>query len=419
MRTVAIMILALAALSCSKKVKPVHVKSTEDLEFNVRDKLKVDTTNTQSCRDPLSYAPYDDTKQYMEFKTLRLNVHYTNSEDGRQNYTGQEAIDFAKGIVNHANILLRKNEKMNLPKDNSTPQLTSNYQYKIVSATQDPGDDGIYEHYDDELYYFLNKGRKQNNYKMEVIDKYSIGLDSIINIFMMPHHPDSVRSKKYKASRTGISLGNAVKLSGMYETGKPFWEFASNLNHEIGHTLGLRHAWTRSDGCDDTPSHPNCWDNKSGPDCTGLISNNLMDYNNSQSAITPCQLGIMHRNMSNIDARQRSLLMPTWCNYLADRPIKIYKDTKWEGSRDISRDIIIHEGSRLEICCRLGMAPNAGIYVRPGAELVLNESEIHNDCGKKWKGIILEAEGKSRGEIVKLGKVKIRDVEDRIFGAEE
>ena len=56
--------------------------------------------------------------------------------------------------------------------------------------------------------------------------------------------------------------------------------------HELGHSLGLLHTWNQDDGCDDTPRNAGCW----GDTC----SNNMMDYNASQSALTACQLGIIH-----------------------------------------------------------------------------------------------------------------------------
>lgn len=68
---------------------------------------------------------------------------------------------------------------------------------------------------------------------------------------------------------------------------------ASLSAHELGHTLGLDHTWSVDDGCNDTPNNPNCWNVNEPAGCTPL-SNNLMDYNAGQNALTICQTNRMH-----------------------------------------------------------------------------------------------------------------------------
>ena len=74
----------------------------------------------------------------------------------------------------------------------------------------------------------------------------------------MPHHPDSIASKTYAGGGVGVALGTNVKMAGMFESKQPFWNYRQILSHEVGHVFGLQHSWL-SDGCEDTPKHPNCW----------------------------------------------------------------------------------------------------------------------------------------------------------------
>jgi len=121
-----------------------------------------------------------------------------------------DAETFIRKLVRNANKRLRKNHKMEMPAGNDTPQLHPRYQYIIVG--QDKDDDGIYYHYDDELYHFINHGRNKNNYKREVIQKYQVNSEEVLNVFLMPHHPDSVASKTYKQATAGIALGTDIKI---------------------------------------------------------------------------------------------------------------------------------------------------------------------------------------------------------------
>lgn len=313
-------------------------------------------------------------------------------------------------LIKNANKRLRENEKMNLPKGNDTPQLDPGYAYKISGSSGSQEDDGFYWHYDDEHYAFVHKGRHRNNYKKDVIRKYAINKDSIINIFVLPHHPDSVAASTYKAKRTGIALGTSLKMAGLYENPDKPWYAGSLLNHEIGHIFGLNHSWIENDGCDDTPPNPNCWEEKESGPCQGPISNNLMDYNNKQMAITPCQLGKIHRGFAQLHSRSRKLIEPVWCATDTNRTILIKGQSIWPGARDINTDIIIEKNASLKVYCRLSMSKNTKITVRPGGKLVLYNAELHNSCGDNWHGIYLEKKGSDEGALEVYGNTTIEDV---------
>jgi hypothetical protein len=359
-----------------------------------------------NCNDPLLYIP--DSLSYNQ--VIRVVVHFVDAKSGDKNFSEVAGKKYMNRLIREANQRLIDNHKMNLPPGNKTPNLNPKFSYKIHPATSDPADDGFYWHYDDALYAFVHKGKHRNNYKKDVINKYALKQDSIINIFILPHHPDSVLTKTYKPKITGIALGTSLKMSGLYENPDEPWLAATLLNHEVAHILGLGHSWVTNDGCDDTPPNANCWEPTGIPPCDSVISNNLMDYNNSQMAITPCQLGRIHSGFARTNSKARKLIEAQWCQPDTNSCILIKEKTIWPRARDINRDIIIEENAYLEVHCRLSMARGRKIIIKPGGKLILVDLTIHNACGDQWEGIFIEKKGKKIGQIDVFGATTIADV---------
>ena len=265
---------------------------------------------------------------------IRINIHWMNSEDGKQNIPETEAKAHTQRIVDAMNYALINNKKMFLPIGNTTPVHPINFRYVLTGRPDDPEDDGIYYHYDDSLYYYVHFRKKDSNlYDRTVFDKYGVQLDTVLNFFMMPHQPDSVASPTYQADNVGVALRNALKVAAPWKEDfardpkNTHWRYRGVINHEVGHILGISHAWSRGDGCDDTPVHPNrCYSTGSGPGCDTLASNNVMDYNAHQRAWTPCQIGKIHRNLAKLSSRPRTLLVLTWCDLQVDKTV-IIKDS--------------------------------------------------------------------------------------------
>lgn len=388
-------LLLLLVLQCPftlKEVPITHVNSIAEYVFS--------EIGESDCNNTENYLP--DTSLVNNYPTryIRINIHFMNDSTGTLNYTGESGRKYARELIYYANHKLKNNKKMNLPEGNSTEVFFPGYQYILTPATDDPEDDGIYFHTDNELAYFVNEGRFRNNYSMDVSRKYAIGEDSILNVFYMIHHPDSVRSETYSASASGIALGKSLKLGTTYDPEIKPWYHASLLNHEVGHVLGLSHTWNLNDGCDDTPRNSNCWAPTNRPPCDGIISNNMMDYNSNQHAITPCQISIMRKNLSRENSRQRDLVEKRWCKLDSKKDILIDTEVYFNGSTDSHGNIHVLDEGTLVISCRLSMPENGEIIVYPGGNLILNGGRIHNDCGKNWGGIKLLKKGRNKGKII-------------------
>lgn len=349
----------------------------------------------RSCADWRGYLPDTAHPEHLPVRHLRVNFHVMNSADSSHNFQPDEGRAYLLRLLACCNEALDTNIR-NWRSPQGTPVLPRRYRYAL---SPQPGDDGIYFHYDDSLYYFISQGANQNNYSRKVIDKYAVGKDSILNIFLMVHPDDSIKSSTYRAGGQGIALGTALKVAGIFETKEPPENFDGLVNHEVGHILSLSHAWVE-DGCPDTDPHPNkCWVWGPEPPCNEQATNNMMDYNAYQIALTPCQIGRVHAVMANEKSAVRKCLLPTWCERNPTRDVVIRDSTVWEGARDLEGHLTIAPGGSLKIHCRLSMPAGTRITVQPGGRLWLDGARLHNACNRKWEGIFVQSKGDLKGEV--------------------
>lgn len=407
--------------TCSSRLKSWYA-TAEDIEVQGAPQPEMAVRKTQlakagDCYNAEYYIPDTNHLDHTPLKYIRVNVHFVNARDSAQNWPQDKALEFARGLLHAANYNLENNRKMFLPLNNDTPVLPTRFRYLLSPDPSAPGDSGVYRHFDDELSYYVHRGKNANLFDREVIRKYQTREDSVLNIFILPHHPDSIASKTYQNTIGGVALGQALKLCGVYEHGPDFWKYRGVLNHETGHILGLAHAWTRNDGCDDTPSHANnCWGKSEDPPCDTEASNNVMDYNAYQHAWTPCQIGRVHYRMAQENNSVRKLLAPNWCERNPDRDIVIRDTAVWRGAKDLEGNLAIADGGQLTIHCRVSIPAGGKITVEPGGVLILDDGRLHNACGRPWLGIEIQEQGGRRGRLVSRGEPQIEQVGEGAAG---
>lgn len=356
-------------------------------DYAVRSPEDFDLSKNHA-REPEFYRPDTLHPDYLPMRNVRVNFHVMNTRDTLYDLHGEKAVKFFKDLMATGNGLMSERRKLWLTPDSmDVPALPTRTRFKFAKDPTTPSGLGIYEHYDDELYWYLHKGQGQNRGDLRVVKKYNVRGDEVLNVYFFGPPRDSLNSKTFRAPNTvGVYVYDAVKIAGLSNDMKAAWEYAGNLVHEFGHALGLPHAWG-NDGCDDTPRHANnAWGVRDrGP---GKTSNNLMDYSPHQRALSPCQIGRMHAYMSRYGSKVRSRLRPDWCTYRPDDPVRVQTDLALNGARDYASDLYVERGASLSINSRVHLPEGAGIYVEPGASLSIGpEAVLHSDCGGSWTGI--------------------------------
>ncbi len=367
---------------------------------------------TNPCNNQENYIPDLDHMDHTSYKIIKVNVHIIQNAEGKGNLEGEWGKKYIRQVLQSAKDNLKKNQKMRLPVGNNTPNIPARITYQLWPTSYIPGDDGIYFHRDEEMYYNINRGKDKNIFDRKLFEKYGIQKDTVLNIFVQDVHLDSLKSKDFDPKSNGVAFGTWIKAANWYDSvrdtvyrdGKVHlprkYMPPKLLNHEVGHVFSLAHAWRR-DNCDDTPEHSNCWNSTGRPPCE-VASNNIMDYNANASALSPCQLGRMHKSMLT-NKTKRALLVKDWCELNTKLTINIEDDITWNSCKTIQGNIIVKNGARLIIRCMTSMPNNSEIVVHPGGELVLQGAHLYNDCDGKWNGIKVLQEGKEAGKVVYLG----------------
>jgi Pregnancy-associated plasma protein-A len=404
-----IILLLLLFLGCSRQALKTErsdlVLTKETPGFAPRKPAK-------NANDWVNYLPDTLYPAATPILYVRMNIHYVNSSDRKHPFTGEKMRSHAQFMITVLNHMLENNTPMYLPAGNNTPAMDARIRVVLATDPNIPGDTGIYEHLDDSLCWVnTKKGTKRNFFDTAILGKYNLGGDSVVNVYIMSHDPDSVASASYKPLTQGVWLVKGIKL--VTNLFNPNDEPGAHLIlHELGHGLTLMHAWG-NDGCDDTPKHKNCYGIDPENGCPlDSTSNNFMDYNTFQRAITPCQIAKMRKDLISHQAKHRAWLQRDWCQNDPAQDVFVSDDLDWGGERDLKGSVTIGKGATLRISGRVHLPAGASITVRPGGKLVLLDGAwLHNDCGLIWQGVLTQTRGKQTGLVEVLGNYRFENVE--------
>lgn len=407
--------IAFIFFSCCSPVLHKSTMSSVDENLIIRTEIQTNRFNPYSWQ---FYVPDTVYPNATVRKIIRVRYNFVKAVGQEHYFNQKEAEIFAKTLNDAANFRFTNNQKMKLPKGNNTIVFPIKLELEITPDSSIEGDYGvsIIEVEDLQEAYFNKRGVNKNTYSPYLFNHYAKSSESVLNLFVMEHHPDSSKSDTYLASNDGVGLSNYLKFTGAYTTSldsilnnektakrsKNGWDMVGIFIHELGHTLGLAHTWNENDGCDDTPRNPNCYDPDFAPGCEEAYSNNMMDYNNCQCSLTPCQIGQIHRNLYKDNGSQQKFVKRDWCKYEHWLQVKINESDSvvWSGDRNLYSDLILKENAFLEIKGDVHLPTKAILYLEKGATLFINGGKLYNDCNEKWKGIVIESDKNKSGKVL-------------------
>ena len=232
---------------------------------------------------------------------VRVNFHFINKDDGTGNYSatndplpndgfyGGNGFEFSNMLVKALNQNLDQNAGQNL--NPSAPVIPIEHRFALA---------GVY-FWNNTIEYLYNAHSISN--LDALYTKYGKNTDQTINLFFVLSN-DANPNTSVKGVANGFG-GNRNMQTGWMRTylewrdkihGNASWEyyqgiFLDIINHECGHCLNLYHTVVgenQNDDCADTPAPSNnppnyCW-------CDVNCSNNLMDYNCLENALSVCQI---------------------------------------------------------------------------------------------------------------------------------
>ncbi|MBK8734719.1 MAG: hypothetical protein IPL98_02090 [Saprospiraceae bacterium] len=231
--------------------------------------------------------------------TVQVNIHFVGNRNGNfypgkasdEKYTN--GLFWSEKLIGHANHVWRSLEASSTSRKNYLGN--ARLQFKIYTESQNTEDkyQGVW--------FWDNMNQVKRYYQ-----------EKVLNIIL--HDTGRPKSEQLSGIACGLNMCNELSLNGAYDNaangGKfGWWSFAGTLNHEFGHICGLCHAFYCDNECKDIDldaakechTAP-CFNDCGGPNsgvckCWDTGTKNMMGYNASGTALTPCQWKIMMRNL--------------------------------------------------------------------------------------------------------------------------
>ena len=305
-------------------------------------------------------------------KTIRVIIHFPLDSHGGGNFTEIKDCNgnvsdyngywFADKFVERANICLKNNKRMSQQLSyKSIPLKPINLQIELA---------GVVFHRDDKLFHKVIENNKTRIANETTIRRASDIVDNDIR-------EDAIHVFLYKGCwGYGIAelSGNVCVVQGVDDVYNGF--FRDSMNdwyfdgwivrlslHEIGHCLSLKHPkynynnkndprnYTYDDDCDDTPTFKELINDGFEDPCVWndeKSSNNVMDYNASQSAWTPCQIETAHKNI----AQRVYLYANAFKNYSTTLTSSVNHDNKVViAKKVVAKNISVSNNKALFVNC--------------------------------------------------------------------
>ena len=208
------------------------------------------------CEDPLNYIPF--ISDHSPTLTVQVTVHVLKRSDGTGNAIPDNQIgyDNIQQMIDQANYNQEHNAAPSHPLAVAFPQVTdTRIRLKLVQ---------IMFHENTAMYNTscISASAMNTVYNSLVVGNSQCHFQQNSMHLFFGNNPCGAGT----AMACGIGCKKWAIFKGMddYFINPNNWStyvrayYAGTINHEVGHNLGLNHAWL-NDECSDTPNNVNCW----------------------------------------------------------------------------------------------------------------------------------------------------------------
>jgi len=253
-------------------------------------------TLSVGCNDWDDYGITDAMTGNTPIKTIRVTVHIFQKNDGSGNFANA---NWVSGAVNDCNNIWGNLNPMTTP-TNSPYYQDSRVRVQIV---------GTYVWQNTTMWGLSNwhassaDGQQMYNF---VMGQASVQNKATSIHLLFPGEPQTNPEGVIKEGGRVPGIGDKrwamfANVHHLHQLDPINYWPRGVILHELGHNLGLLHAWP-GDICLDTPT---------GTQYKDSLGRNIMDYNTNQTALTRCQISEMHWHILHDEGDLRDVVSQT------------------------------------------------------------------------------------------------------------